>query len=301
MPSLVIINGPETGKSFDLSAPESVLGRHSGVDIKLSGTNVSRRHSRIYSEGSSWFVEDLGSSNGTFLNGLKLSVPAALKPGDEIRIGAFLLQFESVVPQVDPELTIRARTAAHTNNLELFEDNPAQKLRVILELGNHLARSLDTDHLLNELLNHLFVLFPNAERGLIIFFEGENPVVRLSKSRSGSAAAPQYSNSVVQIILREGIALLAEDVQSDSRFAAAQSIYNLGVRSVMCVPLKRKNEKILGLIQLDRFGTGHRFQPEDLRLFTAISLQASVALENAQLHLELVQKERIEKELALAR
>lgn len=95
--------------------------------------------------------------------------------------------------------------------------------------------------------------------------------------------------------------IFAEDLQRDSRFAEAQSIVSLGIRSFICVPLQTKGGKALGVLQLERMGQGQQFTAEDLHLLTAIGLQVSVALDNAQLHQELLSRQRIEQEVALAR
>ncbi|HEV8542063.1 MAG TPA: SpoIIE family protein phosphatase [Verrucomicrobiae bacterium] len=300
MSRLVIANGSEAGTSFALAGPESVIGRQTGTEIKLNGTNVSRRHARIFRDGEGFLIEDLKSSNGTFLNGVKLQAATPLKARDEIRVGPYVLRFEAG-EQPAAEVTIHVQTAANTANLDLYRENAAHKLQIILQLSADLGRSLDVEHLLAEVLKHLFGLFPHAERGLVILVESGHPVLRASKNRSGLEERPRYSNSILQKVLAEGVAVFAEDLQSDSRFAEAKSICSLGLRSFMCVPLKAKSGKAFGVLQLERMGSGHRFAPEDLNLLTAIGLQVSVVLENAQLHLELLARHRIERDLALAR
>lgn len=300
MARFVVVNGAEAGSSFDLDAPEVVIGRQTGVEIKLNGTNVSRRHARVSRNGDSFLLEDLGSSNGTFLNGAKIAQRASLKPLDEVRIGPYLLRFETPAAQ-NLDVTIRARTVANPANQDLFRENAARKLQIILQLSADLSRTLELDLLLPEILKHLFSLFPNAERGLMIFVEGNNAVVRAARNRDGSPAGTQFSHSIFQKVLAEKVALLAEDVQSDTRFAEAQSICSLGVRSLMGVPLQSKTGKVFGILQLERMGAGNRFTTEDMHFLAAIALQVSVALENAQLHQELIHKHRIEREIAVAR
>ncbi len=299
MPRLVVINGAESGKSYELNPAGSVVGRQAGVEVRLEGAKVSRRHARVFSDKDGFHVEDLGSSNGTFLNGRKLQAPAALNQMDEIEIGSYRLRFE--VADGSPDITIRARTSANTANAELYQGNAARKLEVILRLSSDLGRSLDVNRLLSQVLDHLFVLFPQAERGLVIFLEEGRPFVRAQKRRSNVSEAPGFSTSVVRRVASEGVGIFAEDLQTDSRFSSAQSIVSLGVRSFICVPLQTKGGKAMGVLQLERMGRGHEFTPEDLNLLTAIGLQISVALENAQLHQELLARQRIENELALAR
>jgi phosphoserine phosphatase RsbU/P len=299
MPRLIILNGAESDSAFDLDAAEVVIGRQTGTQIRLEGPKVSRRHARVFREGENFRVEDLGSSNGTFLNGVRLQGTASLKSWDEIGIGSYLLRYETA--DTPPEMTIRARTAANTANAELYGGDAANKLQIILRLSSDLGRSLDMDSLLRQVLDHLFELFPQAERGLIIFLDEARPRVRAQKQRPGLAPASGFSASIAQRVAAEGVGILAEDLPSDSRFAEAQSILTLGVRSLICVPLQTKAGKALGVLQLERKATGHQFTPEDLRLLTTIGLQVAVTLDNAQLHQELLARQRIENEVALAR
>lgn len=299
MPRLVIVSGAEPGTSFELNSRESIIGRQTGVDIRLEGPKVSRRHARVFREGDSFRLEDLGSSNGTFVNGRKLSTSATLNGADEVGIGPYLLRYENA--ENAPEITIRARTAANTANAELYRGNAAHKLEVILRLSSDIGRSLDVERLLSQVLDHLFVLFPQAERGLVIFLEDGRPFVRAQKHRAELQEKSRFSASIVRRVASEGVGIFAEDLQTDSRFADAQSIVSLGVRSFICVPLQTKGGKSLGVLQLERMGRGHEFTPEDLNLLTAIGLQVSVSLDNAQLHQELIARQRIENEVALAR
>ncbi|MGH7972616.1 MAG: SpoIIE family protein phosphatase, partial [Limisphaerales bacterium] len=299
MPRLVIVKGAEAGSVFELSAPESIIGRQTGAQVRLDGAKVSRRHARIICDAGGYQVEDLGSSNGTFLNGRKVESPSTLNNLDELGVGPYLLRYESADGAA--EVTIRARTAASPANAELYQGDAAHKLQVILRLSSDLGRSLDLDQLLSQVLDHLFVLFPQSERALIIFLEDGRPFVRAQKQRSGQSELPRFSASIVQRVASEGMGIFAEDLQTDSRFAEAQSIVSLGIRSFICVPLQSKGGKALGVLQVERMGRGHQFTSDDLHLLTAIGLQVSVVLDNAQLHQELIARQRIENEVALAR
>lgn len=299
MPRLVLLNGPETGKAFELTSPETIIGRQAGAHLRLEGPKVSRRHARVFRHGQGFRVEDLGSSNGTFLNGAKLQAPVELNALDEIGIGSCFLRYEGAEAAL--EVTIRARTAASTANAELYRGNAAHKLEVILRLSTDLGRTLEVPQLLAQVLDHLFVLFPQAERGLVILLEEGRPVIRAQKQRAGLAQSPRFSASVAHRVASEGVGVFAEDLQTDCRFADAQSIISLGVHAFICVPLPSKGGKPLGVLQLERRGHGHQFATEDLNLLTAIGLQVAVALENAQLHQELLSRQRIEQEVAVAR
>ncbi len=218
---------------------------------------------------------------------------------DEIGIGSYVLQFERT--DGPPDYTIRARTAANTANAELYRGDAARKLQVILQISTELGRFLEVGQLLPHILDHLLVLFPQAERGLVIFLESQGPVLRATRHRGNPVDKAAFSASIVRQVTSEGVGIFAEDLPADSRFADAQSVLSWGVRSLICAPLQTKSGKSIGVLQLDRTGRDNGFTSEDLNLLTAIGLQVSVALENAQLHQELITRQRIENEVALAR
>lgn len=102
---LVMDVGPTPGKAIPLNKPELVIGRESGCDIVINIAEVSRRHARLRSEAGGYIVEDLGSTNGTFVNGQRISGPVALRPGDRIQLGdAVTLAYQ--VEQYDMNATV---------------------------------------------------------------------------------------------------------------------------------------------------------------------------------------------------
>lgn len=299
MVRLVVINSADAGKTFELNGPEVIIGRQAGAHIRLEGQKVSRRHARLVRQGDDSRIEDLDSANGTFLNGKRLQAPAALHLHDEIGIGPYVLRFESTDGPAD--YTIRARTVANSANAELYRADAARKLQVVLQISADLGRFLGLDQLLPRILDHLFALFPQGERGLVILLEPGGPVVRAARHRGSQSENTGYSASIVRQVTSEGVGIFAENLLTDSRFAEAQSVLSLGVRSFICAPLQTKSGKSIGVLQLDRTGRDDGFTPEDLNLLTAVGLQVSVALENAQLHQELLARQRIENEVAVAR
>jgi serine phosphatase RsbU (regulator of sigma subunit) len=110
-----------------------------------------------------------------------------------------------------------------------------------------------------------------------------------------------YSRTVVTRALTDGVGILSEDAQADQRFQASTTVTSLNLHSLLCVPLIGHNGRRLGVVQLDSLRTRKSFQMADLQLLTAVALQAAVVVENAALHAELIQKERLRQELALAR
>lgn len=302
---LVTLKGPNPGRQFQLQPETTLLGRHAESSIFLESQMVSRQHARILCEENNYFIEDLNSSNGTFLNGRRVKERLPLTEHDTVQIGPYYLALRRT-PTVSPSedsLVICDQVNADPSSSSLHGQDPAHKLQVVLEISQHLARTLDMDDLLNRLLDHLMQLFPQSDRGMILLCEAESRmVVRAQKFRH---AEPQntcpYSKTIVGRVLKDGIGILSEDVGADKRFKASSTIISLDLRSLLCVPLIASDGKRLGVIQLDRYRPGRTFHSADLQLLTTVGLQVAVALENAALHAEVLREERLHQELGMAR
>ena len=303
MATLVTLQGPNAGKQFALGEGASLIGRQPTSAVYLDSLAVSRQHARIVRAGGGFVVEDLGSSNGTFLNGQRLAGRAPLAESDTLQIGPYVLALRGtdLTPPSDAESVVRSRVGASATNHTLFLQNPAYKLQVVLEIAQHLARTLEMEPLLGKLLDHLLRLFPQADRGLVVLCEGERLVLRAHRSRRPTLADAPYSRTVVQQALREGVGLLSEDVPSDPRLMKSMTLVNLQLRSFLCVPLIAPDGRRLGVIQLDCTTAGLGFSDEDLEVLTAVALQVTVVLDNAALHAARLQEERLRQELAVAR
>jgi serine phosphatase RsbU (regulator of sigma subunit) len=304
MAFLITLKGPDTGRQYSLEQDAMVLGRQTDSAICLESQAVSRHHARIVRVDSSFFIEDLGSSNGTYINGSRIRERTPLTEKDTLQIGPYLfgLRVPPTPVVADEGLVIRSQISASGSDLSLFVQDPARKLEVVLEIAQNLARTLDLDVLLTKLLDHLMLLFPQADQGIVLLCEGDRLVVRAQHNRrADDPTAVTYSRTVVKKALADGVGILSEDVHADERFEPSSTLTSLGLRSLICVPLMSQDGQRLGVLQLDRFRSGKSFTPEDLQLLTTIGLQVAVVLENASLHAELMREERLRQELALAR
>ncbi len=308
MASLLTIKGPNPGQRFALDGDSLLIGRQEDAAIYLDSLAVSRHHARIHCQGGEFFVEDVGSSNGTFVNGRRISRTTPLTERDALQIGPYLLHLAADPPPMPsspplPDQIIRAQVSAAPSNHTLISQNPAYKLQVVLEIAQHLGRTLEMEPLLGRLLEHLLRLFPQADRGMVLLREGERLTVRAQHCRNKSE--PQhdypYSRTIVRRALEEGVGLLSEDVGGDPNLVLSATMISLNLRSFLCVPLLGWEDRRLGVIQLDCLRPGHVFRAEDLEVLTAVAIQVSTVLENAELHAERLREERLHQELRLAR
>lgn len=304
MTALVTIQGPAAGQRFPLSRERVEIGRQGDSDIYLESLAVSREHARLVRQGGTWFVEDAGSSNGTYVNGAPVAGRVALREGDTLQIGPYVfnLRVEPSATVADTSQVIRAQVEATASNRSLLVQNPGYKLQVVLEISQHLGRALDEDTLLGVLLDHLLRLFPQADRGMVMLCQDDHFVVRAQRSRQqGVTADYPYSRTIVRKALDDGVGLLSEDVGGDPNLKLSQTIVSLQLRSFLCVPLIGSEDRRLGVIQLDCLRAGQVFRQADLEVLAAVSLHVATVLENATLHAARLREMRMRQELLLAR
>jgi serine phosphatase RsbU (regulator of sigma subunit) len=301
MARLLVLRGPKTGASFTLDQGCALIGRVSEVPISLPAPAVSRRHAQISFREGTYFLEDLGSANGTFVNAQRLTAGQALRDGDQVTIGDWVLQFQAGTDAEETQPDVLEKVQATISNEVLYLDRPEKKLQILLELAHHLGQALEVPVLLDTLLDHLLELFPLADRGLVVLCEDERLVVRAQRSRRPGDADGRFSRSVIQQALADGAGLLSTDVHADQRFATSVSLYDVATTSVICAPLLVQRGKPLGVIQLDCTQPGQEFRSEHLRLLTTVGLLAAVVLENVALQAVRAREEVLRRDLALAR
>lgn len=302
MVSLITVRGPNQGRRFPLDERESIIGRQPDATIYLESLAVSRVHARVACEGGACYVEDLGSSNGTYVNGLRIAGKVRLTDRDTLQIGPYEMNLVGEVVAPEPPQVIKAQVEVQPSNLTIFGDNPALKLERMLTIAHDLSQNLDIDTVLTNLLHHLLRLFPQADRGMALLCEGERLIVRAQQQRLGDAKGDYaYSRTIVKKALAEGTALLSEDVREDRNLVLSQTMVSLNLRSFLCVPLIGREGKRLGVIQLDCTRSNQSFKKADLDMLTAVGMQAALVLQNAAYHAERLKEERMRQELLLAR
>jgi serine phosphatase RsbU (regulator of sigma subunit) len=301
---LTVIRGPNAGRRYPLESKGIVIGRQPDADVYLESLAVSRHHAELVCEDGLFFVEDLGSSNGTYVNGHRIAGRVPVTERDTIQIGPYEmgLVVESATAPTEPAQVIRARVDAQPSNHTLFAQNPAHKLELMLQIAQDLGHSLDLDAMLGRLLDHLLRLFSQADRGMVLFCEGEKLVIRAQRTRlPGDRHDVPYSRTIVRRALEEGAGLLSEDVRGDRNLVLSATLVSLNLRSFLCVPLIGWEERRLGVIQLDCLRAGQAFRPEDLDMLTAIALQASVVVQSAAYHVERLREVQLRQEILMAR
>lgn len=303
-----VIQGPDKGRSYELLPEENIIGRLSET-VQLSDGTVSRRHSRLVAQDGVWQIEDLGSANGTFVNGVKLRRPHDLKQGDQIRVGGTLLVFGGPGPrpvtggvQIDEESAlvdsaIMATVPSNEDSVILPTPEAGAEaignLRQLYVLIRTISTIFDVDLLLNRVLDHVFEVM-HADRGYVMMIDDQGQAdLKAARYRSErSETRVPLSRTMVNHVASRQVGVLCSNAMSDKRFAKGKSVHDFGIRSALCVPIKGR-DRVLGVLYVDSAVSNFAYSTEQLRLLTAIGYQTGLAVENVKLYEAAVKSERL--------
>ncbi|MGD0897956.1 MAG: SpoIIE family protein phosphatase [Thermoguttaceae bacterium] len=203
-----------------------------------------------------------------------------------------------------PRATVMSRVDVSSGHTSLrLEVNPQAKLKALLEISRSLGRALGLEQVLPKLLESLFAIFPQADRGLFVLPDpatGKLVPRVLKHRREGLGEAVRVSRTIVERVMASKEAILSADAASDSRFGMADSIVDFHLRSVMCAPLIGSEGRAMGVVQLDTADQRGRFNLEDLDLLASVACQAAIAVENADLHETAMRQQALDRELGVA-
>ncbi|MEQ8208489.1 MAG: SpoIIE family protein phosphatase [Lacipirellulaceae bacterium] len=324
MSELTIIQGGDVGRQFQLKAGESSVGRSPESDVVVDVAAVSRRHAVIENNGDSVFVRDMGSRNGTYVNGSRVVERAQLRDGDQMVICDVVFEFRQPVPASDssPQMkgSLLGPLAAGTDDpgssvlatldvsrgassMWQVSAKPETQLQAILEISNNLSKTLSVKEILPRVLDSLFKIFPQADRGFVIQRpDPEGPLATVaSKARRGDDSTDmQISKTVVEQAMQTQQALLSADAAADERFNMAQSIADFSIRSLLCAPMVSSEGEALGVIQIDTRDQRSRFTDQDLQVLAGVANQAAIAIDNASMHEEAVKQRALQRDLEVA-
>jgi serine phosphatase RsbU (regulator of sigma subunit)/pSer/pThr/pTyr-binding forkhead associated (FHA) protein len=280
-----------TNTELVLEAESYRLGRDAGNQISCPEVaGLSREHLIIERQGTEWLVRDLGSRNGTMVNGERISAPRVLRSGDRITASHVNLMYteegSSVLFTEDEQTATGITISESIQDLVSDESTGASgHMQALITVGRELSTHLPLDQLFELILN-LSIEAAGAARGALMTLEGGELQVRSVKGRG-----LRISSHVRDMVIREKRSLLVRDAMSDAALKAHASIVLSQIRSMMAVPLQNE-DRVIGLIYLDSSHVVKEFTKQDLSLLTVMANIAAVRIENARLA-EVEQVERL--------
>ncbi len=319
MPQLIIKTPDKKTDTLNLARLRTTIGRSSRSDVCIPDAFASRLHAEVRQEGDGFWLQDLGSANGTKYNGSTVSLPIPLVSGGEIQIGETVIVFEDERLQSNKNATLitdntEALNPAMTISLLRKPSSTADMLKspsssrndllgLISKVGVALLSSSGLDETLDQVASLVFEAVP-AERCVIMLRDetaegGMKISVARVRGKNERIEEVRISRTVMDEVMKNGKSVLTADAQHDPKFAS-QTMSLLGIRSVLAVPLSVDERNVFGIIYADSPTYETTFTEEHLNILTTLASVASIRVENAKLLEERLERERMEHELELA-
>ncbi len=305
VPLLQVVSGPLAGRVYKVDREVMIIGRSPECDLVLEPKSVSRRHAALVHRNGEYLLKDIGSTRGTYVNGLRLTQPVVLKNGNIVQIGEVQLSFKAQAVQIEEgdqdQSTVFASIDMTTpSDRFLPVVKPEVKLRAMNRISQAFGSTLVLSEILEKVLTTLFEIFPSAERGFVLLKDRDRGTLapEAIHTRSGPAGDLKISKSILKRVLQNGQAVLSKDLSSEF---PSDSVSDSQIRSLMCVPILDQSQQPIGIVQIDTKDGRGRFDQEDLDLLVSVANQISVAVQNAQLHRDSLKQHELERELQFAR
>ncbi len=290
----------------------TTMGRLPTNTIRLMDNVASKVHCVFEPEGVDVILRDLGSTNGTFVDGLRISAPVALRPGNTIVVGNCEMRFHptivaggptsswgnsdpAIVARSEEETAVIASLPNETEEFRPVEELHAielirqdyEKLRIANQFHRIVGGARDVKSVLDKIMHAAFEILPADNVVVFSLDENGNFLFHGVERRSAHEAHPVVvSATVLNRVKESGEAVLTADAAMDARFSTSESIIAQGIRSAMAVPLMSKG-KLRGALFCDTRVRTNAFAIKDLKVLAGIASQAAVALENAELAQEI--------------
>ena len=304
----------ETGKECwaGIIPPRYTVGRSSTNDLVLSQMGISRLHAEVFLQNGEYFLRDLGSKLGTYLNGVKVE-QSRLTTGDRVQLGG---------PQ-GPMLVFQQNDLLQSL-LSISDSKPEISLPVrdFKEIGMLLAafRALSSISLLDDLLGLVVdtaIELTGAERGFIMLKEGDGDLsfrcARNRYKRPLDGASFQTSRRIPHDVFETGRRVVIKDLDLGEISENHSATRRLGLRSISCVPLRYltiqdsdfltgvHSSEIIGVLYVDSQSIGAGLSNTQIDALDTLASEAAMAIYNARLYKDSQEKRRLDEQLTIAR
>jgi len=301
---------PDGDQVFELRRGSALtVGRALTSDVPLLDPTVSRRHASLVADESGIELNDLGSSNGTFVNGQRVE-HARITPGDVLTFGKISFNVSEspasdngtdtqaaryaptiVRQRAVPDAREAFAQALRASGSQIVVDETAivlpdeqrvrQKLALLLEVSKALTRAPDVATLLEKIAEIVFQILDVDRFSILLLDESNDLIPSIARDRNGAKLGRTVPLSIARKAIEEKVAILSDNAPEDLRFAG-QSIVHQQVRSAVCAPLVGTENRVAGVLYVDSLTSAHRFTEDDLDFVVAFSGIVAVAIENSR-------------------
>lgn len=309
---LSVVQGPEKGRQFSLPDNEPQLIGRSSEALPISDGTVSRRHAELTPDAGVWYVRDLKSHNGTYVNGQRITERTRLRVGDQIRVGSSVLAFGGVrtdpeseivelLPAEEIDADIERTLASNADSVLMAEPEPrraaGEHLRLLYKVSAIATDAIDQQDLLAEVLGTVFDQF-EPERGVIMIapdkYHSPKPVAVkfMAEPADPADAKIKISQTILQHAMTKRVGVLSSNAMADPRFKAGDSVQQFGIRSALCSPILFR-DRVFGAIYIDSSIVNYTFTADQLALLNAVGQQTGLTMANLELVAAKLHTERL--------
>ena len=285
------------------------VGRSSKNAIQVVDGTISKEHAEIALRGDRWYLRDLGSRNGSRVNGVEAHEPVALRAGDHVEFGQVALRVTADHPNPPTRFStssgissaLRIRADQMLEHRTPTGTDAGHLVHLLAEAGRLLVLPRPLKETCDEILLLVEKAVPASRLILLLKQDSsDEPVQIAARTRGVSATEPLVlSRAVMDTVLKECTSVLITDATVDPRFQQRHSIVSQAIHSAMAVPLF-DNERVLGLVYADTNSLTNSYGQEQLEVLTLLANMAAVKITNGRL-LEAEQvRARMTHELATA-
>lgn len=305
---LIVTSGNET-KEYDLGEAPVTIGRDLVCTVILNDPIISRQHTRIEIKKGRVIVTDLGSSNGTRVNGKRITT-TTLADGDVITISASRIVYKETKKQAPPvddlaDSKVEVQESAEilhkslmfsTNALDQSPPGTKRKemmFSILFHVGKAVSSASTLDDMIEKAMEMVFFVI-EAERGVVMIKqEGTGKLVsKMAYHRyqdQFAATDLRVSSTIINKAMLDKMAIITSNAMTDPRFLDGRSIAEMSIRSAICVPLWDEGE-VFGIMYLDNMALNHQFNNDDLVLLNAIGNLIAIRLRHEKLNDKLRQE-----------
>ena len=303
MSKIFILNGPIKGQTYEIKGQSMLIGRSSENELQIKDHSISRKHARILKKGTKLFIEDMGSQNGTWIEGVPVEpgMEMELHEGILVSLGNILFSVgqsfseDGMVTQYSIDLS--KQTEEKKRDI-LFKDRritKRERLDLLNDVSHTLMQSLDVQEISEKIMNSLFKCLKRIDSGTVLLRDQETGDLKeiATRSRDPQKGLSQtYSKTIVNRVMEEKKAVMMSDTSLAEDKDLSESIHALHIKSIMCVPLISRSQTH-GVIYVHSVQVPNGFRKDDLYFITAMSSPAALAVENALLFSQARQAEGV--------
>jgi pSer/pThr/pTyr-binding forkhead associated (FHA) protein len=293
MAKIQVLEGPMSGAQFDIDKEVIFVGRSTGNDVRIRDEAVSRRHLKIFSVESCYFIEDLKTKNGTRINGEAMDAGFArfITENDRIQLGSTVIRLDGIGVN-KPPITVEEIKPQAAEEMEETRDSNAyrgeerrsrifKEMNFIYDLLQPMGEKASTKQLLEKVTGFLFESYPRIDRvGAFLFDDEKNKMEEVvSRSRQDKdKKQASYTKAILDQVVQEGKIVTVYLKADAARDGFTNDLDTVAVMAVICVPLMT-GEKVRGAINIEGFRESNPLRKEDFLLMKTIKSLLEMSLQ----------------------